>query len=77
LPVGGRFPIRLGWAALIGGIGTVAGGIAQAYTGLSPLAMMIGMPANILLLLWAIGLGGFLWRLSLEGSGRDGLAQKV
>jgi hypothetical protein len=60
---GRRFPHWLGWLGLAGGAATVAAGIAQAYTGFSALAMMISMPASIVLLLWAIAAGVYLWRL--------------
>jgi len=59
-----RFPTWLGWLGLLGGLGTLAAGIAQAYTGFSPLAMMLSMPAGCVLLLWAIVVGAFLWRLA-------------
>jgi Domain of unknown function (DUF4386) len=58
----GRFPAWFGWLGLIGGLGTALTGIVQAYCGFSPLAMSIGMPANSLLLLWALAAGTFLWR---------------
>src|SRR5215831_7887895 len=58
---GRRFPVWLGWLGLLGGFGTVAAGVAQAYTGFSPLAMDLGMPASCLLLLWALAAGMFLW----------------
>jgi len=59
-----RFPTWLGWLGLLGGLGTLAAGIAQAYTGFSPFAMMLSMPAGCVLLLWAIVVGAFLWRLA-------------
>jgi hypothetical protein len=59
-----RFPAWLGWLGLLGGLGTLAAGIAQAYTGFSPLAMMLSMPASCMLLFWAIVAGLFLWRLA-------------
>jgi hypothetical protein len=58
-----RFPRWLGWLGLLGGLGTLAAGVAQAYTGFSALAMLLGMPAGSLLLLWAVGIGACLWRL--------------
>jgi len=67
-----RFPRWLGWVGLLGGLATVNAGVAQAYTGFSDLAMMLSMPASSALLLWAIVIGVFLWRLvpSLaEGNG--------
>ena len=59
-----RFPLWLGWLGLLGGLGTVAAGIAQAYTGFSTLAMTLSMPAGCVLLVWAVLVGGFLWRLA-------------
>jgi len=58
-----RFPGWLGALGLLGGLATVAGGVAQAYTGFSPLAMNLSMPASCALLLWALVVGGMLWRL--------------
>jgi hypothetical protein len=62
--LGRRFPRWLGWVALAGGLGTAGGGIAQAYTGFSSLAMTLGMPANAAVLVWAVGTGILLWRLA-------------
>ncbi|HTY16910.1 MAG TPA: hypothetical protein VMH82_04190 [Myxococcota bacterium] len=42
----------------------LAAGVAIAYTGFSGLAMAINMPANSLLLVWMLLLGGFMWRRS-------------
>jgi hypothetical protein len=61
---GERFPKWAAWLALAGGIGTVSAGIAQAYTGFSTLAMMVSMPASIVLLIWAIAVGALMWRLA-------------
>src|SRR5205814_10217796 len=68
----GRFRTWLGWLGLLGGLGTLAAGIAQAYTGFSPLAMMLSMPAGCVLLLWAIVVGAFLWRLAPLLPGTNG-----
>ena len=59
-----RFPDWLGGAGLLGGLGTIAAGMAQAYTGFSPLAMALSMPAGSFLLVWAIAVGASLWRLA-------------
>src|SRR5262249_54203581 len=59
-----RFPAWLGWAGLLAGVGTIAAGVAQAYTGFSPLAMALSMPASSILLVWAIAVGASLWRLA-------------
>jgi hypothetical protein len=59
-----RFANSIGTLGLIGGAGTLASGIAQAYTGFSSLAMGISMSASALLLLWAIAIGVVMWRLA-------------
>ena len=56
------YPKWFGWLAIIGGLPTGGAGIAIAYTGFSGLSMAINMPANILLLIWMLVLGGFMWR---------------
>ena len=61
-----RFPRWLGGLGLVGGLATVGAGIAQAYTGFSPLAMNLSMPASSTLLVWALVVGTFLWRLAPE-----------
>jgi len=58
-----RFPHWLGWLGLLGGLATAAAGVAQAYTGFSPLAMDLSMRASGALLIWALVVGGKLWRL--------------
>ena len=55
-----------GWLGLVSGGGTVAAGIAQAYTGFSSLAMSLSMPASVLLLAWAVVIGVRLWHLAPE-----------
>ena len=66
-----RFPLWLGGAGVLGGLASVGAGIVQAYTGFSELAMMVSMPASLGLLLWAVVVGGFLWRYAreLDGAG--------
>lgn len=56
------YPKWFGGLAIIGGLPTGVAGIAIAYTGFSELSMAINMPANILLLIWMLVLGGFMWR---------------
>jgi hypothetical protein len=56
------YPKWFGWLAIIGGLPTGGAGIAIAYTGFSGLSMAINMPANILLLIWMLVLGVFMWR---------------
>jgi hypothetical protein len=56
------YPKWIGALAIIGGIPTMVAGVVVAYTGFSGLAMAINMPANSLLLVWMLILGGFMWR---------------
>ena len=56
----------LGWLALIGGSATFASGIAQAYTGFAPTAMMMSMSASLVLLVWAVALAVVMWRMAPE-----------
>ena len=59
-----RFAAWLGWVGLIGGAGTVAAGVSQAYAGFSPVTMTISMSASSVLLLWAVAVGVVMWRLA-------------
>lgn len=59
-----RFPAWLGGLGALGGCGTSAAGVIQAYTGFSPVAMAVGMPANIIVVLWALAASTCLWRLA-------------
>jgi len=59
-----RYPRWLGALGVLGGVPTMAAGVAIAYTGFSGLAMAINMPANSLLLIWMLLLGGYMWRRS-------------
>ena len=56
------YPRWLGWTAVLGGLATVCAGVVLAYTGFSALAMGISMPAGIVLLIWMVAVGTFLWR---------------
>jgi hypothetical protein len=56
------YPKWLGLLAILGGIGSAIAGVVIAYTGFSGLDMAIGMPANILLLVWMVALGAYTWR---------------
>ncbi len=70
-PTYGRW---VGYMALLGGLGTAAAGIAQAYTGFSESAMMISMPAGLLLLVWMIVIGVLMWRLVRKEHRSDSVA---
>ena len=56
------FSVWIGVIAIIGGAATAGGGLAIAYTGFSSLAMLIGMPAHILMLVWMFTVGVCMWR---------------
>ena len=56
------YPRWLGWIAVLGGLATVCGGVVLAYTGFSALAMGISVPASIVLLIWMVAVGTYLWR---------------
>jgi hypothetical protein len=59
-----RYPKWLGAVGLAGGLGTVTGGIVQASTGFSGLAMTISMTASSLLLIWMVSIVVHMWRLA-------------
>ncbi len=56
------YPKWFAGVAIAGVVPTMIAGVVMAYTGFSGLAMAINMPANFLLLLWMLALGGFMWR---------------
>jgi hypothetical protein len=56
------YPKWLGGLAVAAGAATVAAGIVMAYTGFSGPAMAINMPTSLILLLWMLALGAFMWR---------------
>jgi hypothetical protein len=58
------YPKWVGGLALMGGLPTMVAGVVIAYTGFSGLAMALNMPANSLLLVWMLILGGCMWRRS-------------
>jgi hypothetical protein len=59
-----RYPTWLGGIGLLGGLGTVAAGAAQASTGFSGLAMTLSMLSSSVLLIWAVLAGLLMWRLA-------------
>jgi hypothetical protein len=58
-----RYPAWLGYFGLVGAVISLAGGVAQASTGFSGLAMTLGMAAGVLLVFWFFLIGGFMWRI--------------
>jgi hypothetical protein len=74
MSVGRRFPRWLGYFGFIGGFGNVSAGFAAAYTGFSPLQMIISMPATVLIGVWVIVIGVFLRKVAPGLSENDGAA---
>ncbi len=58
----GTYPKWFAAVPIVGGVPTMVAGVVMAYTWFSGLAMAINMPANLLLLLWMLALGGLMWR---------------
>jgi len=56
------YPRWVGVVGLLGALGLIAAGVVQAYSGFSPLAMNVSMPAGSVLWLWLIALGVVMWR---------------
>src|SRR5262249_6626813 len=61
------FPGWLGTITILGGIPTLVAGVVIAYTGFSAPEMWINMPANSVLLVWMLVLGGSMWRRAEVG----------
>jgi hypothetical protein len=59
-----RYPIWLGWIGLLNGLGMVMSGSAQASTGFSGLSMILSMSTSVVLLVWIVAVGIFMWRLA-------------
>jgi hypothetical protein len=57
-----RFPTWLGSVGGIGGLGTVVGGLLSANTGFSTTDMNIALPFNLVVVIWMILAGVFLWQ---------------
>ncbi len=68
-----RFPSWLGWLAVVGGAGSVAGGVATAYTGFSSLAMSLTMPSGAVLLMWMLAVGFLPFRRGAAFAGHQRL----
>jgi hypothetical protein len=66
--VDGRFSNLLVWIAFVGGLGTAIAGLVMAQTGFSNAAMLINMPANILLLIWMTWIATWMWKNAPSGS---------
>jgi Domain of unknown function (DUF4386) len=57
-----EFPRWLGWVGVMGGAGSVVGGLLSAYTGFSTTEMNVAMPFNLVVVIWVILVGVILWR---------------
>jgi hypothetical protein len=57
-----HFPRWTGVVAIVGGVPTAIAGVVMAHTGFSNESMVVGMPSNLLLVLWMIALGVYGWR---------------
>ena len=64
LLIDGRLPKWLGAVAILGGIPAAVAGVVMAHTGFSDQSMVVGMPADSLLMLWMIALGCYGWKRS-------------
>jgi hypothetical protein len=62
LLVDSTYPQWLSGLAIVGGVPTMVAGVAMAFTGFSPLAMAINLPAGCLVLVWMLALGVGMWR---------------
>jgi len=60
--IDGRAAKWIGMLAILGGLSMALAGIAIAYTGFSGLAMLLNMPASLLLTAWLVALGIIDWR---------------
>lgn len=59
---GRLYPKWVAGLAIGGGASTMIAGVVMAYTGFSPLAMALNMPAAALVLVWMLTVGIFMWR---------------
>jgi hypothetical protein len=57
-----RFAKLLGAVAIVGGVPAAIAGVVMAHTGFSDQSMIVGMPADALLILWMIALGVYAWK---------------
>lgn len=55
-------PKWLGWLAIVTGLFTAAAGISMAHAGFSGVAMGISLPASLLVLVWIVAVGAWMWK---------------
>jgi hypothetical protein len=64
------YPRWLGGLAIVSGVPTSLSGVMMAFSGFSELEMAINMPASLMLVIWVMVLGAFLWRLGRQRKDR-------
>jgi hypothetical protein len=62
LAASARYPAWLGWLGIIGGAGTLAGGVLIAFTGFSSAEMNVAMPSGLVMIVWIAAAGVIMWR---------------
>ena len=67
-----RYAIWLGVLGLAGGLPLVGAGVLMAHTGFSGMAMAVSMPSSMLLLVWMLSVGFFMWTRSRAIAGAVG-----
>lgn len=70
-------PDWLGWLALLSGAAMLVAGVMYAYAGFSESAMMVSMPASLLLMFWGTGVGVFLLRSSPSAAAYNPKGRKL
>lgn len=60
------YPTWLGWLGIIGGLGTIAGGLTTAVSGFSTTAMTIAAPFDLILVIWMAVIGILMWRRAVQ-----------
>jgi hypothetical protein len=56
------YPRWVGGLAIVSGVPTSLSGVMMAFSGFSELEMAINIPASLMLVIWVMVLGAFLWR---------------
>ena len=72
-----RYPAWLGALGVLAGLGLLGAGSAQAQAGFSGTAMTLSMGASVVLLVWLLLVGVFMWRLAPQLVGESGVATQA
>lgn len=59
-----NFPNIVSSLAILGGLGTTIAGIFMSQTGFSDMTMIINMPSNLILLVWMVLTGVWMWKIT-------------